>query len=87
MRPVKRSDTPGTYVGEHKEGDRVVNKGVGDLPYKIEDGAVTSYWKPSDQELEILNAGGLVELGVSASPLPPVRVNVEPALGDEEVLG
>jgi len=78
MRPVKRSDTPGTYVGEHKEGD---------LPYKIEDGAVTSYWKPSDQELEILNAGGLVELGVSASPLPPVRVNVEPALGDEEVLG
>lgn len=76
MLPVKRHDTPGTYVGEREEGGETVLEGVGDLPFKRDGGAVVSYWQPSEDELVVLNNGGHVELAIYHEPIPPVAVNV-----------
>ncbi|MRW88853.1 hypothetical protein GJ699_02525 [Duganella sp. FT80W] len=39
---------------------------------------VKSYWRPSAEELAILNAGGSVELAVLGHTMPPVMVSVDP---------
>lgn len=41
--------------------------------------AVVSYWKPTAEELAVLNAGGSVELSVIGSTMPPVALMVAPA--------
>ena len=38
--------------------------------------AMTSFWKPSAQELEILNQGGMVQLWVVGHGHPPVALGV-----------
>ncbi|SOY56849.1 hypothetical protein [Cupriavidus taiwanensis] len=40
--------------------------------------AVTSFWKPSPEELARLNAGGSVSLWVIGGTMPPVALEVEP---------
>lgn len=53
---------------------------VFDLPCRREDlnniSAVFSYWKPTALELECLNEGGTVRLGVYCEPIPPVSLDV-----------
>jgi hypothetical protein len=46
---------------------------VGDLP------AVVSYWRPSVEELAVLNAGGSIALWVVGATMPPVMLDVEMA--------
>lgn len=38
---------------------------------------VKSYWRPTEEELAALNAGGLVALSVVGSTMPPVALDVE----------
>lgn len=83
MKPVKRSDHNKTFIGERQEGDAVVLPGVGDLSVKIHTGdlgpIVTSHWRPSEEELAVLNAGGVVEVDLYTPRIPPVAINVAPA--------
>lgn len=78
MDPVSRSDHNFTYKGEHfdEELGRLVNVGVGDLScYRdLDDGVVWAHWKPSPEELAILNAGGHITVGVWSLPIPPLSV-------------
>jgi hypothetical protein len=39
--------------------------------------AVVSFWKPTAEELAMLNAGGTVALWVLGQTMPPVSVEVE----------
>lgn len=77
MEPVRQADHTKTYVGEREEGGKIVLEGVGDLSGRIEeDGSFTSHWRPSDAELSALNGGAVVELNISAMPIPPVGLGV-----------
>ena len=44
---------------------------VGDLP------AMLSYWRPSVEELAVLDAGGAIALWVLGATMPPVSLSVE----------
>lgn len=46
---------------------------VGDLP------AVVSYWRPSVEELAVLNSGGSIALWVLGATMPPVNLSIEGA--------
>lgn len=69
MRPVERSDHNFTFIGNGED--------VGNLScFKDEDGAVVSHWRPSPEEIAVLEAGGDVELRIFADPIPPVNVGI-----------
>jgi len=60
----------------------------GGLPMLIERSSIwpgakkyTSYFKPSPEELAVLNAGGCVQLEVHGASHPPVSVNVDYVTG------
>lgn len=38
--------------------------------------AVVSYWRPTAEELAVLNAGGHLELSVLGASMPPVQLSV-----------
>ncbi|MYM34923.1 hypothetical protein GTP38_11300 [Duganella sp. FT94W] len=40
--------------------------------------AVVSYWRPSAEELAVMNAGGSVELAILGCTMPPVMLSVDP---------
>lgn len=40
--------------------------------------AVVSYWKPTAEELVVLNAGGSIALSVLGVTMPPVMLAVDP---------
>jgi hypothetical protein len=42
--------------------------------------AVLSFWRPSTEELAILNNGGLVTLCIPGTSMPPAALGVEPAV-------
>lgn len=46
------------------------------LPVVGDGRAVASFWKPSAEELAMLNAGGLVWLQVLGGTMPPVMLDV-----------
>lgn len=82
MDPIKRDDHNYTYVGEHvvPETHERVNEGVGDLSCRVEEGGyIYSHWRPTDEELQLLNQGGVIELHVVGHPLPPLGMEVVPA--------
>jgi hypothetical protein len=70
MDPVKRSDHNFNYLGPTPD--------IGDLSVRRTDEGAFSHWKPTEAELEILNLGGVVELGVYQAPMPPVSLGVVP---------
>lgn len=39
--------------------------------------AVVSYWRPSAEELAVLNAGGSIELAILGRTMPPVMLSVD----------
>lgn len=39
---------------------------------------IMTFWKPSEEELALLNAGGLVSLSIIGEGMPPVALLVEP---------
>ena len=48
--------------------------------YECEGGqqGVMSFWKPTAEELAVLNAGGSVVLSVLGVTMPPVQLSVDP---------
>lgn len=69
MRPIKTAACDDIYRGPTPE--------IGDLHcQRLSPGAIRSFWKPSEEELAALNAGGAVQLDVFMEPLPPLAVNV-----------
>lgn len=76
MEPVSRRDHNITYVGPTSD--------IGDLTARQENGEVLSHWLPSEEELELLNNGGHVELGLVQVPIPPVSLGVVAAEAPEE---
>lgn len=76
MDPVTRPDHNFVYQGPSPD--------IGDLTCCREPGEVWSHWKPSAEELEQLNDGGHVALGLFHEPIPPVSlivVDAEPPAG------
>jgi hypothetical protein len=77
MIPLMRSDHNFVYYGPTDE--------IGDLSCRVDGIETFSHWRPSEEELELLNRGGSVELGITGHPIPPVRINVvEANMGDQE---
>lgn len=71
MDPVETSGTNLTYRGN---GDD-----VGDLPcVRLEPGVIASFWRPTPEELEELNRGGVFRVTVMTEPIPPFAVEVLP---------
>ena len=55
---------------------------IAPLPVCRVENAIISCWKPSADELKVLNAGGVVTLAIFSGSQPPVAVNAcehEPA--------
>lgn len=69
MEPVKRSTHTFVYRGPTPE--------IGDLSCERKRGGVFSHWKPSQADLDVLNAGGVVELGLFHEPIPPISLGVK----------
>lgn len=88
MKIIERREHTTKIRGEREEDGEVVLKGVKDLPAKVheEDGrpCITSHWQPDEEDLQILNEGGCIELDVLGSQLSPVRVSAVPAEEPEE---
>lgn len=74
MQPVKNDWCNFTYLGPRDDiGDLHVQR-THEGGYNI----VRSFWKPTAQELDALNRGGTVVLGiVGMEPIPPVSLGVE----------
>ena len=68
MNPVERSHHNFTYKGNGAE--------IGDLSCFKGEGSASSHWKPTMEELAVLEAGGDVELRIFTEPIPPVDVGV-----------
>lgn len=78
MDPVERADHNFVYKGEHfdEEEGRTFNEGVGDLSCRVDGPYTFAHFKPTEEELALLNEGGLIELHVVGHPLPPVGLEV-----------
>lgn len=71
MDPVDTSGCNMTYKGD---GDT-----VGDLPcQRVEPGVISSFWRPTPDELAELNRGGVFRVTVMTEPIPPFAVEVLP---------
>lgn len=71
-----------------KDWDETTNGPCADLHVFQNDGSISSVWKPSAEELAMLNAGGAVVLTVVANFQPPVRLwtaPIEPITESEPV--
>lgn len=76
MESVSRKDHNTLYRGPTAE--------IGDLPCRREEpGLIVSHWRPNEEELARLNAGGVIELNVWAEPIPPLLVT---AASDDDTL-
>jgi hypothetical protein len=65
-----------TVLGPPPGWDNSRNGPCGGLPVMAHGGRLLSCWRPSAEELEMLNAGGHVVLAVVGEMHPPVSVNV-----------
>lgn len=69
MKPVRTKTTEMVYRGPTEE--------IGDLwTHRVRPGEIESFWRPDAGELEILNAGGVVELSLYNEPIPPIGMRV-----------
>lgn len=87
MDPVARDDHNYTYRGEHYDDEegRTINEGVGDLSCRV-DGAYTfAHFKPTEEELALLNEGGVVELHILGHPLPPLGLDAVPENPEDDI--
>ena len=77
MKPIKTATTGIVYRGPTPE--------IGDLwCERVQRGEIRSFWKPSEEELTVLNDGGCIQLDVLTEPLPPLAVNVSTAEAEGE---
>lgn len=76
MKPVKTVECNFTYRGPRPE--------IGDLPCQRDrPGEVTSYWRPSQHELDVLVTGGFVKLTLMTEPIPPIMLTTADCLEAE----
>jgi hypothetical protein len=54
-----------------------VAAGCADLPASVGDGFISTYWKPSQEDLVLLAAGFPVKLSILGGGLPPLAMEVE----------
>jgi hypothetical protein len=47
-----------------------------DVPVSVARGLVFTAWRPSPQELALLQGGGVVALVMQGETIPPLRINV-----------
>jgi hypothetical protein len=69
MKAIKTDTTTISYKGPTPD--------IFDLPCeRVKIGQIRSFWRPSPEELAILNDGGCVEIDLLTEPIPPIAVNV-----------
>ena len=51
---------------------------VADIESLMIDGAVTTFWKPTPEEIHLMMEGGSVELTILGAGMPPVMLGVIP---------
>jgi hypothetical protein len=80
MEPIARADHNHIYKGEHyrRGGGPTVNEGVGDLSCRVDGMYTFAHFRPTEEELELLNEGEVIELHVMGHPIPPLGVEVVP---------
>lgn len=71
MDAVSRLDHNFTYKGPTED--------IGDLSCIVEGNETITHWRPTRDELEVLMAGGLVELTLLSHPIPPIMLTTCPA--------
>lgn len=50
-------------------------KDIADLSCeRVQRGLIRSFWKPSDEEIQILKDGGYIELLIWNEPIPPISI-------------
>jgi hypothetical protein len=84
MMPVKTVRSKDVYGAPPGLEDK-----IGGLPYwrtqnDFGTSTIWSEWKPSDNELRILNEGGQVLVGIVGEPIHPMSVSVTIKGGDPE---
>lgn len=77
MEPVERR--------HHNHVYKSPDDSVRDLSGYAVEGAFSSHWRPTSEELAVLVEGGDVELTVFAQPVPPVTVKVIAGEGDKQL--
>jgi hypothetical protein len=75
MKPIEFEQQT-TLLGPPKDTQRGT---CGALPVLVQDGSFQSFWKPTPEDLEMLNNGGHVRLCVFGAGHPPVWVDATPA--------
>lgn len=73
--PTKRYTKPKSWTDEQECGDLIVQEGQDEHGHPT----IASAWRPSEEELQTLLAGGAVQLTVWANCQPPVSLGVIPA--------
>lgn len=68
MYSLSRLDHNFTYHGPTED--------IGDLSCRVDGGVVCSHWRPTEDELKLLNEGGCLELAIVGHPIPPVSLIV-----------
>lgn len=66
-----------------KGWDEEVDGPINDLHAYHDGTCFFSYWRPTDEELDILQDGGFIQLGIMSNDHPPVHVGVVPTDDDE----
>lgn len=83
MKHIARADHTHKIRGERVEDGETILEGVGDLSARVHrelDGTpvTTSHWQPDEDDLRILNAGGVLELDLMTHQIPPQRITAVP---------
>jgi len=80
MLGVRTNKTTGIYGAPHNAPEGSIDG----LPFHrepvdiggVEVTSVTSYWKPTAEELDALAAGALIEVRMLGEPIPPIAINI-----------
>lgn len=83
MKHIKRAEHNQEIVGERVEDGETVLEGVGNLSAFVgedTDGTpvTRSHWAPDEEDLKILNEGGVIEVDLMTHRIPPQRLTVVP---------
>lgn len=79
MDPVEHFTHNHTYGGEQRDeetGEVTANEGVGDLSCRVDGKYTYAHFSPDEEELELLNNGGVIELHIIGHPIPPLGLEV-----------
>lgn len=75
MQPIEHS-TNNVKMLKPKDWDESTQGPCLDLKATVLPNCLVSFWKPSPEELEVLNANGSIALFIHGQQMPPVWVDV-----------